>query len=52
MHQLRISIISISFVMVSPKKKEIQNVMTVKIPNRPKIEYREMEPNPFDCKYP
>jgi hypothetical protein len=46
MHQMRISIIYISSVMLRPKKLEIRNVMTVKILKRPKIECREMEPNP------
>jgi hypothetical protein len=49
MHQMRISIIYISSVMLRPKKIEIRNVMTVKIPKKKKtkIECREMEPNPL-----
>jgi hypothetical protein len=47
MHQRRISIIHISLSYAQAgKKEEIRNVMTVKIPTRPKIESREMESNP------
>jgi hypothetical protein len=46
MHQMHISIIYISSVMLRPKKFEICNVMTIKTPNRHKMECHEMEPNP------
>jgi hypothetical protein len=46
MHQMLISIIYISSVMLRPKKLIIRNVITVKIPQIHKLESREMDPNP------
>jgi hypothetical protein len=37
MHQMRISIIYISSVMLRLKKLEIRNIMKVKIPETPKV---------------
>jgi hypothetical protein len=46
MHQMRISTTCVSSVMLRPKKLEIRNVMTVKIPKQTQKECREMESNP------
>jgi ABC-type molybdate transport system ATPase subunit len=45
MHQMHISTIDVSLVMLRPNNLEIRNVMTVMIPQKIQIECYEMEPN-------